>query len=175
MTLKEPNPCPEDDYVNERLHQLLKSRIDDPAHAMASLSLYMRRIHIGKLLALYEAFRMVDDMPGSVVELGVFKGESLLWFARLMEILNNNDRSTAVIGFDNFKGFESLHAKDGAADEQFDKVVGGWSSADYYDDLLALINVFDHDRMAGQKARIRLVEGDICETVPLFVAENPGV
>ena len=175
MTLKEPNPCPEDDYVNERLHQLLKSRIDDPAHAMASLSLYMRRIHIGKLLALYEAFRMVDDMPGSVVELGVFKGESLLWFARLMEILNNNDRSASVIGFDNFKGFESLHAKDGAADEKFDKVIGGWSSADYYDDLLALINVFDHDRMAGQKPRIRLVEGDICETVPLFVAENPGV
>lgn len=174
MTLKKPNPCPEDDYVRSQLHQLLESRVGDESRVMNSLSLYMRRIHIGKLLGLYEAYRLVSDLPGSVVELGVFKGESLLWFARLMEMLNNNDRSAYVIGFDNFKGFESLHEKDGAADSQVDKVVGGWSPAEYYEDLLKLINIFDHDRMAGQKKRIRLVEGDICETVPVFAAENPG-
>jgi hypothetical protein len=38
-----------------------------------------------------------------------------------------------------------------------------------------LINIFDHDRMVGQKPRIRLVEGDITETVPRFAAENPGL
>ena len=174
MTSKKPNPCPDDEYVRDRLHSLLESRIGDESRVMNSLSLYMRRIHIGKLLGLYEAYRMVSDLPGSVVELGVFKGESLLWFARLMEMLNSNDRSSYVIGFDNFRGFEALHEKDGAADTQVDKVVGGWSPADYYEDLLALINAFDHDRMAGQKARIRLVEGDICKTVPKFVNEHPG-
>ena len=174
MTSRKPNPCPDDEYVRDRLHQLLESRIGDEGRVMNSLSLYMRRIHIGKLLGLYEAYRMVSDLPGSVVELGVFKGESLLWFARLMEMLNSNDRSSYVIGFDNFRGFEALHEKDGAADTQVDKVVGGWSPADYYEDLLALINAFDNDRMAGQKARIRLVEGDICKTVPTFASEHPG-
>lgn len=175
MELKRPNPCPEDKYVNDNLYDILKTRIDEPEHVMSSLSLYMRRIHIGKLLALYEAYRRVVDLPGSVVELGVFKGESLLWFARLMEMLNNNDRSASVIGFDNFRGFENLHEKDGDTDERVDKMVGGWSSAEYYDDLIRLINVFDHDRMAGQKARIKLVEGDICETVPAFVEDHPGL
>ena len=66
----------------------------------------------------------------SVARVGVFKGESLLFFAKLMEMLNVNDRSSRVIGFDNFAGFPSLHAKDGATDEREDKRAGGWSSAE---------------------------------------------
>jgi hypothetical protein len=173
--LRQPPRCPDDAYVNEQLHGLLRARIDDAAHVTSALSLYIRRLHLGKLLGLYEAFRMVAELPGSIVELGVFKGESLLFFAKLMEILNVNDRSARVIGFDNFAGFPPLHAKDGADDAQVDKRRGGWSSADYRADLLSLINAFDHDRLAGHKARIELVEGDIVETVPAYAAAHPGL
>ncbi|MGH9429003.1 MAG: TylF/MycF/NovP-related O-methyltransferase, partial [Terriglobia bacterium] len=124
---------------------------------------------------LYEAFKLVADLPGSVVELGVFKGESLLFFAKLMEIFNVNDRSCAAIGFDNFHGFEPLHEKDGKPIEAVGKVQGGWSSAAHYEELKTLINLFDHDRLVPQKPRIRLVEGDICKTVPQYVADNPGL
>jgi hypothetical protein len=175
MALRQPPRCPDDAYVNERLHALLRGRIDDPQHVTSALSLYIRRIHLGKLLGLYEAYRMVTELPGSVVELGVFKGESLLFFGKLMELLNVNDRSARVIGFDNFTGFPGLHAKDGADDTRVDKQRGGWSSADYRDELLSLINAFDHDRLAGHKPRIELVEGDITETVPAFVAAHPGL
>ena len=175
MALRPPPRCPDDAYVNDRLWELLRARIDDQAHVTSALSLYIRRIHLGKLLSLYEAFRLVSELPGSVVELGVFKGESLLFFAKLMEMLNVNDRSSRVIGFDNFAGFPSLHAKDGATDERVDKRTGGWSSAGHREELLALINAFDHDRLAGHKARIELVEGDITQTVPKFAAEHPGL
>jgi len=173
--LPRPAPCPDDTFVKERTYELLSSRIGDKEHVSASLGLYMRRIHLAKMLALYEAFKLVSDMPGSIVELGVFKGESLLLFGKLMEIFNANDRSTTVIGFDNFSGFTPLHAEDGAVDARVDKRPGGWSPASYRDDLLGLINVFDHDRMAGQKARIELVEGDIQTSVPAFAEANPGL
>ncbi len=175
MVLRPPPRCPDDAYVNERLYELLRSRIDDPAHLVSALSLYIRRIHLGKLLSLYEAYRLVTELPGSVVELGVFKGESLLFFGKLMELLNVNDRSARVIGFDNFAGFPELHAKDGADDTKVDKRLGGWSSAGYREELLALINAFDHDRLAGHKSRIELVEGDITETVPAYAAAHPGL
>jgi hypothetical protein len=163
--MREPPRCPDDAYVNERLHALLRARIDDPHHVTTAPSLYIRRIHLGKLLGLHEAYRMVTELAGSVVELGVFKGESLLFFARLMELLNVNDRSARVIGFDNFAGFPALHSKDGADD----------TSADYREDLLALINAFDHDRLAGHKPRIELVEGNIVETVPAYASTHPGL
>jgi hypothetical protein len=175
MELARPPRIPDDAYVNDGLHKLLKSRVDDQKHMTSALSLYIRRMHLAKMLSLYEAFKMVSDLPGSIVELGVFKGESLLFFAKLMEIFNVNDRSCSVIGFDNFHGFEQLHEKDGKPDERTGKVPGGWSSAGHYDELKALINLFDHDRMVPQKPRINLVEGDICKTVPEYVKENPGL
>jgi hypothetical protein len=173
--LKTPPRAPDDAFVNAGLAELIRSRVDDADHLVSSLSLYMRRIHLGRMLALYEAYRMVQDIPGSVVELGVFKGESLLFFAKLMEMLNANDRSCDVIGFDNFAGFPDLHEQDGLVDRRTDKVVGGWSSANYADDLKTLINLFDNDRLAGHKPRVHVVEGDIRETVPTYAAENPGL
>jgi len=175
LALHQPPRCPDDAYVNDRLHALLRARIDDASHVTSALSLYLRRIHLGKLLGLYEAYRMVTELPGSVVELGVFKGESLMFFAKLMELLNVNDRSARVIGFDNFGGFPALHAEDGADDARVDKRQGGWNSAEYREELLALINAFDHDRLAGHKPRIELVEGDIVQTVPAYVLAHPGL
>jgi hypothetical protein len=103
------------------------------------------------------------------------KGETLLFFAKLMEMINFGDRSCQVIGFDNFAGFTKLHAEDRVEDGRVDKKPGRWSPANHYEELKLLINLFDHDRMAGQKPRIELVEGDVVETVPRFVKENPGV
>jgi hypothetical protein len=49
MALHEPPRCPDDAYVNERRHELLRARIDDAPHVTSALSLYIRRIHLGKL------------------------------------------------------------------------------------------------------------------------------
>lgn len=173
--LPAPHPCPNDNYVRQRLFELLSSRMEEKEEVLGSLSLYMRRIHLGRLLSLYDAYKMVVDLPGSIVELGVFRGETLLFFGKLMELLNFNDRSCKVIGFDNFAGFPELNPKDGPLDARVDKVVGGWSSANLRQHLREVIHAFDHDRLAGQKQRIELIEGDIRETVPKYALENPGL
>jgi hypothetical protein len=153
----------------------MQSRFNDKEHIANSGTLYMRRVIMGRMFARYEAFRLVKDLPGCVVELGVFRGESLLMFAKLVELLNANDRSCRVIGFDNFRGFEGLHPKDGGVDKKSDRRVGGWNPSDYYLDLQLLVHAFDHDRSAGHKPRIELVEGNIVETVPKYVEDKPGL
>ena len=170
-----PSPCPDDAFVVRRTAELLRARADDDRHLATHLSLYLRRLNLGRLLSLYDAYKMVADLPGCVVELGVFKGETLLYFAKLMELMNVYDRSATVIGFDTFAGFPSVGPEDGGSDERLDRVAGGYDSSNHKDELLDLINVFDHDRLAGHKARIELVEGDISETVPAYVAANPGL
>lgn len=175
--MKTPNPCPDNSYVENKTFELLKNQVDSnnlDAFAMGGLLRYVNRRGIAKLLCHYEIFKQVSHLPGHIVELGVFKGESLLRFAQFSEIFLTFDRSFEVIGFDNFAGFPDFHAHDGKEDLNTNKVDGGWSSKNYREELLELVNVFDNDRFAPQKPRIKLIEGDIRKTVPEFKAANPG-
>jgi hypothetical protein len=175
--MKKPDPCPDNEFVDSKTFYLLKNQIMDgnrDAFAMGGLLRYVNRRGLAKFICHYELFKMVSNLPGHIVELGVFKGESLLRFAQLSEIFLTYDRSFDVIGFDNFSGFPDFHVNDGKKEERTDKVEGGWSSKNYREELLSLINVFDNDRFAPQKPRIRLIEGDIRKTVPEFYKSNPG-
>ena len=55
------------------------------------------------------------------------------------------------------------------------RTIGGYSPARFKEELLAAIEIFDADRFIPQKPRIKLIEGDISETVPAFLDEFPGV
>src|SRR5207247_47818 len=116
MEQKTPNRCPDDAYVEQRLFELLKRQMDDGnagAVKAGGVFRYANRRAFAKLLAHYEIFKLVETVPGHILELGVFKGESLLRFAQLAEIFLPYDRSFEIIGFDNFAGFPALHEKDG--------------------------------------------------------------
>lgn len=55
-------------------------------------------------------------MPGDVVELGVFKGGSLIQFATFRELLENQN-SRKIIGFDVFGKFPEANSMD--SDKKF--------------------------------------------------------
>jgi hypothetical protein len=92
-----------------------------------------------------------------------------------MEIRNMGDRHRRVFGFDNFQGFGELDVKDGAERPDVGKTVGGFMSEDFEKPLRDAIRIFDADRFIPYKARVELIKGNIEETVPRFVADNPGV
>jgi len=174
--MKTPSPCPDNKYVEKQLFEQIKlqTSIDNAdAFTAGAILRYVSRRPLAKLLAHVKVYELIKDLPGHIVELGVFKGESLLRFAQLAEIFETYDRSFEVIGFDNFEGFPSFDPKDGIESQKNDKVLGGWSSATFYDELLELINIFDHDRFAPQKPRIKIIKGNILDTVPEYALKNP--
>ena len=59
---------------------------------------------IGKLLAHYELYKKIIDIPGEVVECGVFKGASLVRWASFRNLLET-PWSRRIIGFDTFDTF----------------------------------------------------------------------
>lgn len=140
-----------------------------------NFAIYSRRVFMKRFLALYELYRQVADLPGDIVELGVYRGATLMAFANFVEIRNMGDRQKRIFGFDNFQGFGALDEKDGAEKPEFGKATGGFASAPFEAALHDAIRIFDADRFIPHKPRIVLVKGDIEETVPQFVAENPGV
>jgi|SRR5688572_20887930 len=142
---------------------------------LESFPVYARRVNITRFLAHYELYRMIKDLPGNVVEIGVYRGVSLLSWAKFLEIFHAGDRTRRVFGFDNFAGFTSISAKDGGSTDRYDRKVGGWNAGPFRDELVEHIDIFHADSFVPRAKRVVLVEGDITITAKKFVEENPGL
>jgi hypothetical protein len=118
---------------------------------------------------------MVVNLPGDIVELGVYRGASLMSWANFVEIRNMGDRQKQVFGFDNFEGFTKLDQKDGKCDSRVAKEIQGFNGGAFEQILEDAIAIFDRDRFIPYKPRVRLIKGQIEDTVPRFVKETPGL
>lgn len=158
---------------------LLEAHFDrfgvDRQEICRNFPIYSRRVTLKRFLAHYELFRLTVDLPGDIVELGVYRGSSLLSWANFLELRNMGDRAKRVFGFDNFGGFKTLDAKDGAPDAKVGKVPGGFDGGAFEEALKDAIAIYDKDRFIPYKKRVVLVKGDIERTVPTFFKENPGI
>ncbi len=171
MSFDGRTPFPEDLRIISAIDNALEGV--KPSDVLQAFPIYARRIHLKRFLAHYELFRMVADLPGDIVELGVYRGVSLMSWANFLEIRCMGDRQRKVWGFDSFEGLSELDAKDGAPDPTVGKIAGGYT--DHGGPLEDAITIFDSDRFIPHKPRVQLVSGDICETVPQWVKDNPGV
>ena len=120
---------------------------------------------IGKLIAHYELFRMISDVPGAIVECGVFKGVSLARFAMFRELFENSG-SRAIVGFDVFGPFPETHFEaDRRPRQAFIDSAGAESiTVERMTDVLTQKNC---------RRNIELVKGDICTTAPDYAAKHP--
>lgn len=164
-----------DDNIEALLDQHFEKYNISKNEICRNFMIYSRRIFLKRFLSHYEFFRMTIDLPGDIVELGVYRGASLMAWANFLEIRNMGDRQKQVFGFDNFTGFTSLDKKDGKQDTRVGKQLSGFNSDIFKGALEDAISIFDKDRFIPYKPRVILVEGNIEETVPRFVEENPGL
>ena len=164
-----------DEEISQIIAKLFKERDFSPLEALNQFPIFARRTLLRRFISLYELFSRTINLPGDIVEVGVFRGWSLMCFANFLEVRNIGDRAKRVWGFDNFSGFTEFTAEDGAQYPGKDKVAGGFSAASHLEELKAAIEIFDRDRFIPWKKRIELVNGDVCETIPQFVKEHSGL
>lgn len=131
---------------------------------------YVRRQHLKRFLAMYEIFKRVLHVKGSVVECGVFRGFGLASWAKLSTILEPENLTRRIYGFDTFAGFPAVDARDAST---FASARVGDLSAPSYDELQALLEQYDRDRFLGHIPKVELVKGDIARTAPAFVESHP--
>lgn len=164
-----------DSQIEDRLAEHCDRFDIDPLTAVQLFPVLARRQWLKRFLAHAEFFKMTLDVPGDIAEVGVFRGLGLMTWANLLEAYCVGDRTKTVYGFDNWKGFTELMAQDGAEVDSVQKHAGGFSPEAYKQELEAAIAIFDDDRFIPWKARVKLVEGDVEATAPMFTEENPGV
>lgn len=118
---------------------------------------------LSKLLAHYELYKSILNLPGHIVECGVFKGTSLIRFGTFREILESQ-YSRKLIGFDAFGVFPVPKNKsDQSFVKDFEGVAGEGISKEELEDLFTYKGFKNYE----------LIQGDIVKTVPKYVLDHP--
>ncbi len=164
-----------DSEVEDKIRDHCQKFKISPLDAVILFPVLIRRQMLKRFLAHTELFKQTLEVPGDIAEFGVFRGLSLMTWANLLECYCIGDRTKTVYGFDNWEGFKGIEKEDGAEVDSVQKYKGGFSPKKYYEELENAINIYDADRFIPWKPRVKLIVGDIEETAPKFIKDNPGV
>lgn len=134
---------------------------------------YVRRQALTRFLSLYELFKLIVPVKGSIVECGVYEGFGLMTWARLSAILEPVNFTRRVYGFDTFAGFPEVGRRDKTKLSR--AVRKGGLRANSHDELLELAAINDSTRFIGHIPKVQLIKGDATRTIPRFVKDNPHV
>jgi len=120
-----------------------------------------------KIIVRYELYKLSQDLPGDIIECGVFKGTGHMFWLKLLKIFDPNSLKK-VIGFDTFGDFpkstlkfEKKTAKNFQAEAKF-------NSKNLYKIIKNKI------KSADLENRSILVKGDIIKTSKKYVKDNRG-
>lgn len=124
---------------------------------------------IRKLLVRQEYFRMSLDIPGDIVEMGVFKGTGLFQFLKFKQIFCPGSHKK-IVGFDTFYSAPSLSGQD---EEQMKKLFQGASFTGVDPNYLygSASKILSTDNVRDY---VELVPGDVVSTLPVYCEKNPG-
>ena len=126
---------------------------------------------LGKMLHRFNFFNRVKDLPGDIVEIGVYKGSGIATFSKFIEIFCPHSNKK-VLGFDIFDNpsKSEILDKDGAFDTTTMNIV--YSKVP--EEELSLQSV--EERLNGMQIhkKHQLIKGDVEESLPRYLKENPG-
>ena len=131
---------------------------------------YMRRQRLTRLFALYELFKQILTVKGSIIVCGVYRGFDLMSFAQMSAMLEPNNLTRRIYGFDTFQGFPSISKKDQGGKGALKK---GQLNAASFEELEELIRIYNNNRSLGHISKVELVKGEAEKTIPLFIKKNP--
>lgn len=127
---------------------------------------FSEKSRICKLLAQYDIYRSIINLPGSIYEFGVYKGASLIRFGTYRDLIES-DFSRKIVGFDSFGSFPTDHLtmhEDIDFISQFEACGGdGLSEAE-------LIKILHQKGLNN----IQLVAGNVFDTFPRYLDDNPA-
>jgi hypothetical protein len=142
---------------DERLPQII-SAAGGPENLLHHFPAYCGHVTLARSLFLYEMYKKTNGLSGHIAEAGVYKGTSVLQFAKMMQLFEPESLSL-VFGFDWFRG----NHPEGTERE----LVKEGSYFASFDDVERLV------RLQQLEAIVRLVDINLAtDALKLFFAAN---
>lgn len=163
-----------DTYV-ARLAEAWDSSKDSTATKLAEFTKFVPKHSLMQFVARHDLYRLIEHVPGDIVELGVCGGRGLFSFIQSVFIHEPQYQWRRIIGFDTFEGFTGVDPdKDNLELNARHKQVGAFAN-DSYDELMRLKHAHEGFRFMQEREQIFIVKGDVMVTIPEFLAKNPGL
>lgn len=155
--------------ISKKLAQTFLNCPDKTEVKLDEFTKYIRRQKLTRLLALYELFKIVLPIKGSIIECGVHRGFGLMAWAQMSAVLEPVNLTRRIYGFDTFGGFTKISPADKS---KFSQTKQGALAANSFRELKQLIKLYDANRFLGHIEKVKLIKGDALKTIPQFVKEN---
>ncbi len=126
---------------------------------------YSEKSRLNKILSHYELYKSITNIPGHILEFGVYKGASIIRFATFRDTLEN-EYSRKIVGFDTFGTFptnELQNADDIKFIKEFNEAGGDGLNKDELNEILSTKGFRNID----------LVKGNVLITLPSYLKDNP--
>ena len=173
MEMKVGSSSEYDVEINKKIYAMAAERSFE--EVMQAFPAYTRRQLLTRFLAYYELFKLIQNTPGWIAEVGVYHGFSFFSLGKFLEIFCMGDKTRKIIGFDNFNGFTPLSPEDGPEDEACGRFAGGTNPSGFKKEFLDLLDAANADGFAPWAKRMLVVDGDARLTIPMYCEENPGL
>lgn len=115
----------------------------DPTDYIHHFPAFVGHQTLARFITLYELYKQTLGVAGHIAEIGIWKGTSSLFFAKLMRLFEP-ETLTLVHGFDNFEGAkiteEEKYVEEGECQEDYDRLMR-LISAQGYDNIVKVHNL----------------------------------
>tara|TARA_Y100000813_G_scaffold161785_1_gene122332 strand:+ start:567 stop:1322 length:756 start_codon:yes stop_codon:yes gene_type:complete len=153
--------------ILERYVDQVRQHADVPEFILYNWPCFVRSQEITRFLVYYEIFKMIQNVHGSIVQLGVLNGNTLFSYALFSEIFEHRNYTRQIFGFDTFGAYEALSDR-----EDKDKFAS--KAATYSEDFVrSAAKLFNDAQIFRQFPKVQLIKGDAVETLPAFLEQHP--
>lgn len=142
-----------------------------PDQLLANLGLFLESKNLARLLFMDFLYRQMISVQGVIMEFGVRWGQNLALFSALRGLYEPFNRHRKIIGFDTFKGFPSIHEKDGHSS----MMVNGQLAVSpcYQETLQRLLTLHESLNPLAHIKKNELCAGDVMEELPRYLSRCP--
>lgn len=157
--------------TREKLYELFKNRPMPDDQLLVNLGLYMRSSALTKILYINELYQRILEIPGVIMEFGVWWGQNIILYENLRAIYEPFNYDRRVIGFDTFAGYPRISDKD--VKSETIKKDGYAVSPRYEEYLLRLIDYHEQENVLYYNRKHSLIKGDAGQTIGKFLKKHP--
>ena len=155
--------------VGKKLEKMFLVCPDSVETKLENFTKYVKRQNLTRLFALYEIFKKILPVKGSIIECGVFRGFGLMAWAKMSAILEPVNLTRRIYGFDTFEGFTPVSDHDKS---KYREIKSSDLSSDSFKELNELIKIYDSNRFLGHINKTSIINGDVTKTIPEFIKKN---
>jgi SAM-dependent methyltransferase len=153
------------------LFAYLKDYPATDAETERSLGLFLRSSLLARIFAIRELYEQIVMLPGVVLDLGTWRGQTAVVCENLRAILEPLHFNRRIVCFDTFEGYIGFSEKDKATPLHQD---GTYRVEEDYAELLRRLLVLHekNNAMGHNHGKHKVIKGDCRETLPKFFQDN---